>query len=264
MRAFFLLVFSVLFATFANAKCIEVKGNQILSVEGKIDWHIFPGPSGYEDVTNGDQPEGAYILYLDKKLCIKDPDSGVIESQTLHLRNEHNFDLRKTYGQKIIVNVADLFGAHTGHHRAPIVASLEKVTIKSSKKSIAKNSLKSSNILAESFDLWEFQDQFGTAVTSVLGFYDALYHAKGEAAQQFLLPSKRNKGGYSISAMNSFYSSLTVPIKLKSIEGIDAHNYKVSYYYELGKKVCNGTSIVAVSRIKNQNLISSVKAQGGC
>jgi hypothetical protein len=118
----------------ANAACIDVKQTDRLSFQGSHK--IFPGPPNFEDVRKGDAPEPAYILELDAPMCAVGDD---------FLNASESFDriqllpngarpeptssgaLQHLVGKRVSVQGASAFGAHTGHHHAPLLVSVKSI-----------------------------------------------------------------------------------------------------------------------------------------
>src|SRR6266699_5541347 len=188
----------------ANAACIDLKKTDTLSFEGTLNYRIFPGPPNYEDVRKGDTPEPTYILKLDAPSCatgdeflnpserfdkiqVYPADSGVIGRFLSR-------DLRRFVGKRVVVEGNSAFGAHTGHHHAPLMLPITKIAIP--------------------FDPTR---AYGTAMTTVQAFYMALGAANGEEASKFVVPEKRSSGAFSPSAISNFYGKLIFPLTLIDI-----------------------------------------------
>ena len=121
----------------ANAACIDVKQTDRLSFQGTLSHQIFPGPPNFEDVRKGDAREPAYILTLDAPACaVGDDFLNASESfdRIQLLPNDARPDralsrkLRRLVGKRVSVQGASAFGAHTGHHHAPLLVSVKNIT----------------------------------------------------------------------------------------------------------------------------------------
>jgi hypothetical protein len=121
----------------ADAACIDVKQTDRLSFQGTLSHQIFPGPLNFEDVRKGDAREPAYILTLDAPACaVGDDFLNASESfdRIQLLPDDARPDpalsrtLRRLVGKRVSVQGASAFGAHTGHHHAPLLVSVEKIT----------------------------------------------------------------------------------------------------------------------------------------
>jgi Domain of unknown function (DUF4431) len=121
----------------ANAACIDVKQSDRLSFQGTLSHKIFPGPPNFEDVRKGDAREPAYILTLDAPACaVGDDFLNASESfdRIQLLPDDARADpklsrtLRRLVGKRVSVQGASAFGAHTGHHHAPLLVSVKNIT----------------------------------------------------------------------------------------------------------------------------------------
>jgi len=121
----------------ANAACIDVKQTDRLSFQGTLSHQIFPGPPNFEDVRKGDAREPTYILTLDAPACaVGDEFLNASESfdRIQLLPDEGRPDptlsrtLRRLIGKRVSVQGASAFGAHTGHHHAPLLVSVKNIT----------------------------------------------------------------------------------------------------------------------------------------
>jgi hypothetical protein len=236
----------------ANAACLDVKQTSSFSFEGMLSYSIFAGPPNFEDVRKGDAPEPAYLLKLDTPICVTGDES---------LKPEERFDriqlypadpggagralsreLRRLVGKQVVVEGISAFGAHTGHHHAPLVLPITKVAIP--------------------FDPMK---GYGTAMTTVQAFYLALGAGSGEEASKFVVPEKRSSGAFSAGAITNFYSKLVFPLALIDIVPVNSNEYRVRYSYVApvtGR--FNGESVVRTTKRDGMNLIESIKALGDC
>jgi hypothetical protein len=118
--------------------CLDVKQPQPVRLEGVLTRKVFPGPPNYRDIRKGDMPEPAYILRLSRPVCVAgdmfadrmqridrvqifpaDADTG---NQPLWA------DLRRLVGRPVIVEGREPFGAHTGHHHAPLLLPVTRIS----------------------------------------------------------------------------------------------------------------------------------------
>lgn len=125
----------------ASRPCIDLKQSQSFHFEGLLTYKVFPGPPNFEDVRKGDKPEPTYILQLQKPICVSGdpfidpkqqidrvqifPDDANKETQALWKA------LRQSVGKFVAVEGSEPFGAHTGHHHAPVVLPITKMTLMS-------------------------------------------------------------------------------------------------------------------------------------
>jgi hypothetical protein len=236
----------------ANAACIDLKQTSSFSFEGTLSYRIFAGPPNYEDVRKGDTPEPTYLLKLDAPICatgdeslnpsdrfdrlqVYPADSGVIGRFLSR-------DLRRFVGKRVVVEGNSAFGAHTGHHHAPLMLPITKIAIP-----------------------FDPTSGYGTAMTTVQAFYMALGAANGEEASKFVVPEKRSSGAFSATAITNFYSRLIVPLTLIDVLAINSSEYRVRYSYVApGAGRCNGESVVRTTKINGMNLIESIRAVSDC
>ena len=122
----------------ASAACIDVKQSDRLAFQGTLSHQIFPGPPNFEDVRKGDAREPAYILTLDAPICAVGDDSldaGESFDRIQLLADDARPDpalsgrLRRLVGKRVSVQGASAFGAHTGHHHAPLLISVKNITV---------------------------------------------------------------------------------------------------------------------------------------
>src|SRR5262245_57797383 len=121
----------------ASAACIDVKQSDRLSFQGTLSHKVFPGAPNFEDVRKGDAREPAYILKLDAPTCAVGDDSldaGESFDRIQLLPNDARPDpnlsrtLRRLVGKRVSVQGASAFGAHTGHHHAPLLVAVKNIT----------------------------------------------------------------------------------------------------------------------------------------
>jgi uncharacterized membrane protein YhaH (DUF805 family) len=114
----------------AKSNCYNADANEPKSLEGKLTMVTFPGPPNYEDVTQGDTPEVNYILESNRSFCVFS-DLGsfddVTQAQIMPLNNTVGSRMETLLGQKVRVQLSDQYTAHTGHHHAPLLASVNSI-----------------------------------------------------------------------------------------------------------------------------------------
>jgi len=125
-------------ASASDNTCLDLKESQTISFEGVLTHKIFPGPPNYEDVRKGDKPEPTYILRLKKPICILgdefiNPKKQIDRVQVYPDADNNNKslwnELRKLVDKIVVVEGNKPVGAHTGHHHAPLLLPITKVTI---------------------------------------------------------------------------------------------------------------------------------------
>jgi hypothetical protein len=129
-------IFSILLMLLAQpaaAACLNLaSGAAPVSLEGKLSLEVFPGPPNYESVANGDAAEPAWLLLLDKKICIE--DGGQFADSSHHFDSVHVYsaDTRvqarfEALSGKRVTLKGSGFPAHTGHHHAPLVVDVSAI-----------------------------------------------------------------------------------------------------------------------------------------
>jgi hypothetical protein len=68
-------------------------------------------------------------------------------------------------------------------------------------------------------------------VGAVTAFYTALSEANGRAAVAWVVPEKRGAGPYVEANISKFYASLREPLKILSVERVDADHVRVKYSF---------------------------------
>lgn len=232
------------------AGCFDVSKRDTITLSGRLTYQIFPGPPNYEDVRKGDTPEPTYILSLNKPACFTGDDSveGNVTTTRVHIYVADEKDkatsatLRQLVGKLVFVTTSDAFAGITGHHHAPIVASI-------------------SSVQADR----DITESYGTAQTIVEGFYQALHAGQGDQAAQFVVPAKRAKGPFSAGQLTSFYGSLKTPLSLIDVEPIGGPRYRARYNYVAADgRSCTGSAVVTTTKTGAGNLIAGIKAENGC
>jgi Domain of unknown function (DUF4431) len=229
-----------------------LKEKSSFSFEGTLAYSIFPGPPNYEDVRKGDTPEAAYILTLNAPICATGDDFlnpekrfdkiQVYPADSGAAGTFLSRDLRRFLGKRVTVEGNLPFGAHTGHHHAPLLLPISKIAIP--------------------FDpAWAY----GTAMTTVQAFYMALGAANGDEASKFVVPEKRSSGAFSPRAIANFYSRMIVPLTLIDVQSVSSNEYRVWYNYVApGTGRCNGEALVRIAKINGMNLIESIRSVRDC
>ena len=237
-------------ASAADAACLDLK--QSLSLEGTLNYRIFAGPPNYEDVRKGDTPEPTYILTLAEPMCASgdeflDPRDKFSQVQIFPESSDKaatalSRDLRRWIGKRVVVEGTPPFGAHTGHHHAPLMLPITRISIAPAP-----------------------TQSHGTAMTTVQAFYAALSAGNGEEAAKFVIPKKRSSGPLSATAISKFYGNLPEPLTLVDVVATRSGEYRVRYrYVASGPRRCDGESIVRTTQVSGSNLIESIKAVSGC
>ena len=123
-------------AVSANAACIDVKQTDQLSFQGTLSRQVFPGRPNFEDVRKGDAREPGYILKLDAPICAtgdeflnagKSFDRIQLVLDDAPASSPLPSTLRGLTGKRVVVEGRSAFGAHTGHHHAPLLVAVKNI-----------------------------------------------------------------------------------------------------------------------------------------
>ncbi|MBV1699772.1 MAG: DUF4431 domain-containing protein [Hyphomicrobiales bacterium] len=118
--------------------CVDLKRSERIRFEGVLTHKVFPGAPNYQDVRKGDKPEPAYILHLPKPICVAGdafigPDKQIDRIQIFPAYQADDRPLwaalRASVGKSVVVEGTEPFGAHTGHHHAPLLLPATKITV---------------------------------------------------------------------------------------------------------------------------------------
>ena len=114
----------------ANARCLAYEPS-VVSLDGELRSSLFPGPPNYTSIARGDYPESVLILTLDRAVCVSGDPSSSRNSQSHYDLLEVQLVLSKDQARSLIGKrvraSGTLFGAHTGHHRTPIVLQVRSI-----------------------------------------------------------------------------------------------------------------------------------------
>ena len=135
----FVLVFGPLgFADPLPGPCIDLQQSRPVHFEGRLTYKIFPGPPNFADIAKGDKPEPAYILQLRKPICVSgdefiEPSKPIDRIQIFPAHEDRKKlvswkMLRTSIGKSVAVEGSEPFGAHTGHHHAPLLLPITRIT----------------------------------------------------------------------------------------------------------------------------------------
>jgi hypothetical protein len=242
IRTSLVLAFTVALSWPAAAACLDLSKHPEISTSGELSRPMFAGPPNFEDVRKGDAPEPSYILTLDSPFCVTEDDF-LEDGQTIdriQLLDDKGV-LRKLVGHPIQVKGSDPFGAHTGHHHAPLLMDVVSASLN------------------------EEPADASVASTTVESFYRFLEIGDGASAALNVVPEKRKKGPFSAEALSSFYGNLKRPLTLHGVTQLAENRFQVRYSFETRQgKVCKGSSIVTTTQVGDLNLISSIKSESGC
>ena len=116
--------------------CLDLasQGSQA-TFSGRLTIQLFAGPPNYESIANGDAEESALILELPARQCAADggmfidPTDTFDRVQISTLKPDLMRVLSSAVGRQVTVR-GEAFGAHTGHHHAPLVMLATEVTVR--------------------------------------------------------------------------------------------------------------------------------------
>jgi hypothetical protein len=98
-----------------------------LTIRGTLERHVFPGPTEYEDLTKGDEPEVGFYLALAEPLCVtgNDEDEGLGVEDDVRLiqlvLDQEDYDKLRPYLSETVTLKGTLFSAFTGHHHSQVL-----------------------------------------------------------------------------------------------------------------------------------------------
>lgn len=118
--------------------CVDLKQARSFRFEGLLIHEVFPGPPNYRDVRTGDRREPAYILRLGRPICVSGDDFIDAKQKIDRVQVFPEFtdqadhalwqELGRLVGKFVVVEGREPFGAHTGHHHAPLLLPITKIT----------------------------------------------------------------------------------------------------------------------------------------
>jgi hypothetical protein len=187
-----------------------------------LNYRIFAGPPNYEDVRKGDAPEPTYILTLTEPICASgdefvDPGDKFHQVQIFPGSSDKatqalSRDLRRLVGKRVVVDGASPFGAHTGHHHAPLVLPITRISVAS-----------------------DSTESYGTAMTTVQAFYAALGAGNGEEAVKFVIPKKHRPVRY--LQLQSASSMAVWPIRSRLLMWLPFVQASIAYATDMWRLV---------------------------
>jgi Domain of unknown function (DUF4431) len=235
----------------AHGACLDLtQRDSRLTLEGNLAFQVFGGPPYNGGVNKGDTPEPTYILKLDSPVCATGDDSldaneRVDSAQVFPADDDGKAmfaSLTRLVGRKVRVEGKSAFGAHTGHHHAPLLLPITAIT-----------------------EMSDPAEANGGAMAAVQGFYMALAEGDGAQAARFVVPEKRAAGPLSARAMSAFYGRLDEMLALTQVRRSAADEFQVRYtFVSQGNRRCDGAATVRTAVVNGESLISAIKALNGC
>lgn len=228
--------------------CFNVGRGQPRALTGVLDYVIYPGPPGYEDVQKGDTPEPNFVLRLPRSICLTGSDFAnpanrfstvqVIETKAVSGR------LKGFLRRSVTLTLDRPFAAETGHHHEPLVAWVTAI--------------------APANRPMDFLDEYGTAATVIRAFYAALGDGQGVAASELIVPEKRRVPAFSPAVLSRFYGGLKEPIRLIGISQSGPNSFIARYRYATQTTRCDGRVSITTTARKGRNFIQGIRALDGC
>lgn len=261
LLVFIVFIFPSAFKNTAKATdCIEITDINKIKLVGRLSFNILPAQPNYEDINKGDWYEGGYFLSLDKPICFTGGDFDGTEFRDIQLMNGYDYNNSLFKGEVVKVKLDGLFAGFSGHHHAPVLGTIVNIT-QNGAAIKPKNYVEKRKAFDEDKDITE---EYETPMPLIRAFYYALKVGRGDLAQEFITPEKRDKGAFSIIGMNKFYGNLKTPILLQNLEKITDTKYRVTYNYSGTKSTCNGKADVNIAQKDGRWFIGGIKALGGC
>jgi len=104
-----------------------------VTLSGQLERHVYPGPPNYESIRRGDRAETAYILVLDRPVCLREETAIPARAP---IRRAHLRPFRDTLWPRLDAAVGHRIrvsgrgaGASIAHDRAPLVVDVASLRI---------------------------------------------------------------------------------------------------------------------------------------
>jgi ankyrin repeat protein len=120
----------------ANSDCLMYEP-QVSILHGVIKKKTRPGPPNYDSIADGDRAETHWYLQLQKPICMQAGSdssgferelSDVAEIQLVFMDHDRSYDWHRHLLGRFVEAKGTLFGAHTGHHRTPVLLTVASLT----------------------------------------------------------------------------------------------------------------------------------------
>ena len=116
-----------------SSSCLRYEPS-VLQIRGILTRKTFPGPPNYESIRKGDKPEIYFFLNPPLPFCVEqsmtepelNPQLRGIKSVQLVLQPDDYKQYANLVGKKVIAT-GTLFGAHTAHHRTPVLLTVKQL-----------------------------------------------------------------------------------------------------------------------------------------
>lgn len=111
----------------------------IVTLSGKLLLQSSAGPPNYESVAQGDVEEKIFILKLSRGICFEDGEfaDGSERFDRIHVSTMEpglSRILEQAIGEEVVI-AGHAVGAHTAHHRAPVVLFAKTVMVRENRTS---------------------------------------------------------------------------------------------------------------------------------
>lgn len=185
-------------------------------------------------------------------------DAADIEKGADYLKGDLDYNVQPTDdGQKIYAEVENaddklqVFGE-------VVAASLLKPSIETQ----ARNQKEQDEFALSSGD--DPTADYGTATSTIRAFYSALGSGEGDVAASMVVPEKTASGPFSAKELTRYYGNMRSPIQLLSVSPRGVNAYAVRYKYAVTRTVCNGRTVVEMTKRNGRNYIARIRALDGC
>jgi hypothetical protein len=104
-----------------------------VTLTGRIQRVVFPGPPGYRDVRKGDAREVTWVLRLSEAIDVRGAPRNEFDVSRKNVRDLQMAVDPETYrkqgnlvGKRVVVT-GTLFGEHTAHHHTAVLISVTRL-----------------------------------------------------------------------------------------------------------------------------------------
>ena len=122
-------------ASYGHSPLVIYYEPAVISVDGVLETHIFPGRPNYTDIAEGDEPEQCFYLRLDEAISRVMPNleetysweaekNIVVMQLSMHTKRPGFF----RDGDHVRL-IGSLYQGHNGHHHTRVLMSVEKIEL---------------------------------------------------------------------------------------------------------------------------------------
>jgi hypothetical protein len=117
----------------AQLEPVGCKGYEpaLVSLHGTLSRRTVAGAPNYEDIHKGDTAEALWLVKLDSAICVAadkaEPDLNPSQKNVREVQlvlNDEQIERASGFLGKRVVATGTLFGAHTAHHRTPVLLTV--------------------------------------------------------------------------------------------------------------------------------------------